>query len=439
MNDATDVSLEADRLEELLEAPVATPPVVMIEYRNRGVPWWVLGTILVLVPTVVGAIAYYQYSVVERYRAEAAKAEYIQKVQAVEQAAATKHAASTATPVSILADTADPSVLQVAGPAEAGGTAKGGAGPSAGSSTKVANVELGAAAAGSSSTAVDEPSRPRVRSITRSPFDTSDEESPASNGAGGDAVAGAAGTATKKGPGESSGAKLAAAPKDARAGEKAGTSTIANVGPPAEGSPAAQSSDAAVAKADGGRDGGVRAPAVEPLPNAEEFLNQTTEEAAKKERELVEQDRANAERSRVATKEERVKFHEELREILAVHGKHAGEEIDQLVRRSQKLHDPRTFTRAKNVWGQLRLSQQAKVDQIRALDICEAAILNFISDKLHVRMRSPGGPRDANEVRVRAAQILLSYKLSGEKDSPESTAAPSKDLKARGAGGAGPQ
>ena len=44
MNDAKeapDVSLETDRLEQLLEVPAPAQPVVMIEYRNRGVPWWV--------------------------------------------------------------------------------------------------------------------------------------------------------------------------------------------------------------------------------------------------------------------------------------------------------------------------------------------------------------------------------------------------------------
>jgi hypothetical protein len=437
MNDATDVSLEADRLEDLLEAPVAAPPVVMIEYRNRGVPWWVLGSFLVLVPTVVGAIVYYLYLDVERYRAKAAKAEYIQKVQAVEQAAATKPAGPSATPVSILAETADPSVLQVAGPAEAGSTVKGGASPPA-DSTKAAVVEPGAVVAGSASTVAEEPSRPRVRSISRSPFDTSDDESPASNGAGGDSVAAAAPTATKTAGGESAGAKLAAAPKEARAGDKATSSTGANAGPPAQGAPAAQSGDTAVASATGARAAGEPAPEVEPLPNAEEFLNQTTEEAAKKERELVEQGRANALKARAAVNEARVKFHDELRQILSVHGKQSGEEIDELVRRSVKPQDPKTLTRAKNVWRQLRLSQQAKVSQIRALDICEATILDFISNNLYARMRSPGGARDDNEVRVRAAQILLSLKLPGDKDSLESASNPSKDLKPPGNGGAGP-
>ena len=46
--------------------------------------------------------------------------------------------------------------------------------------------------------------------------------------------------------------------------------------------------------------------------------------------------------------------------------------------------------------------------QIRALDIPEADILNFISDSLYGRMHSRGGPKDMNEVRMRAAKILLS-------------------------------
>ena len=44
---------------------------------------------------------------------------------------------------------------------------------------------------------------------------------------------------------------------------------------------------------------------------------------------------------------------------------------------------PGAFSRAKSVWRQVRLSQQTKVNQIRALEISEAAILNFISDNLY--------------------------------------------------------
>ena len=45
-----------------------------------------------------------------------------------------------------------------------------------------------------------------------------------------------------------------------------------------------------------------------------------------------------------------------------------------------------------------RMSQQTKATQIRALGVSEADILNFLSDNLYARMRTPGGPRDSNEV-----------------------------------------
>ena len=84
MNEATDVSLESDRLEQLLETAPPGQPVVMIEYRNRGFPWWMLGSVLVLVPAAVAAIFLYYHSVVEKYRAEASKAAYLLRTRAME-------------------------------------------------------------------------------------------------------------------------------------------------------------------------------------------------------------------------------------------------------------------------------------------------------------------------------------------------------------------
>jgi hypothetical protein len=137
--------------------------------------------------------------------------------------------------------------------------------------------------------------------------------------------------------------------------------------------------------------------------------------------------------------EERIKFHEELRQILETNGKESGEQIDDLVRRSGRLLDQKTAVRAKALWKQLGLSQVAKVSKLRAIDVPEANILNYISDSLYPRMRSPGGPRDGNELRVRAARYLLSYTLTGVKDSPELKPNPPNDLNVRGARGALPK
>ena len=60
----TEVSLDTDRLEQLLEVPAPAQPVVMIEYRNRGVPWWVLVPLVVLRPA-GGGHCYYQSMVFE--------------------------------------------------------------------------------------------------------------------------------------------------------------------------------------------------------------------------------------------------------------------------------------------------------------------------------------------------------------------------------------
>ena len=59
--------------------------------------------------------------------------------------------------------------------------------------------------------------------------------------------------------------------------------------------------------------------------------------------------------------------------------------------RSRKLHDPKTFSRAKKrVAPGAIVSSQTKVNQIRAWMISEAAILNFISDNLYEADAQPG-------------------------------------------------
>src|SRR6516225_5514114 len=83
-NDATDVSLETDRLEQLLEVPAPAHPVVMIEYRNRGVPWWLVISLVVLVPLV--ALVIYQQFVVVRYQQQASRAAYLAQQMANQRA-----------------------------------------------------------------------------------------------------------------------------------------------------------------------------------------------------------------------------------------------------------------------------------------------------------------------------------------------------------------
>ena len=52
-----DLNLETDHLEEVIESPPPAQPVVVIQYRTRGVPWYLVLPLLVLVP--LGAVAVY--------------------------------------------------------------------------------------------------------------------------------------------------------------------------------------------------------------------------------------------------------------------------------------------------------------------------------------------------------------------------------------------
>ena len=51
------LNLEAEHLEEVIESPPPAQPVVVIQYRSRGVPWYLVLPLLILVP--LGAVAFY--------------------------------------------------------------------------------------------------------------------------------------------------------------------------------------------------------------------------------------------------------------------------------------------------------------------------------------------------------------------------------------------
>ena len=71
MKSDPDLTLETDRLEQLLETPRNAQSVVVVEYRNRGVPTWIFFPLIFMVP--LGAIIVYHRTVTERYRVEAAQ------------------------------------------------------------------------------------------------------------------------------------------------------------------------------------------------------------------------------------------------------------------------------------------------------------------------------------------------------------------------------
>jgi hypothetical protein len=264
-----------------------------------------------------------------------------------------------------------------------------------------------------------------VRSVFPSPFSsekpwTGSEETEEDSGTGG-----------KTNPAEFSVGKPASGKKKAEEINRATPPGTAEAAKEHDAFAAEKPAGATLTKGAGVNDGPETVTPLEPLPTREEFANQLAEEAARKEREMVEEQAFQAERLRAQSFEDRLSFHNELRQILAEHGKQSGKEIDALVRRSRGDHDPKTYFRARNIWRYGTMAQQVRVTQIRALGVPEADIINFISDNLYARMRTPGGPRNSNEVRVRAAQLLLANELPTALPPPTQSTAPSSAPESR--------
>ena len=165
-------------------------------------------------------------------------------------------------------------------------------------------------------------------------------------------------------------------------------------------------------------------PKLAPLPTREEMRTQIAEEAAKMSAEKAEANALLNDRMRVHRYEDRVQFHAELRQILARDVREAGTEIDALTKRKRGDSDIRGRAKANVIWRNKIVPLATRVGQIRALGISEADILDLISDNLYARKNAPRGPRDNNEVRVRAAKLLLSCELSGANSAPEAGTAP---------------
>jgi hypothetical protein len=72
MTSDANLSLENEQLEEYLEKVPPAPPVVVVQYRNRGIPSWVFVSLILVVPT--SAIVIYHRMVIDKYRVETAEA-----------------------------------------------------------------------------------------------------------------------------------------------------------------------------------------------------------------------------------------------------------------------------------------------------------------------------------------------------------------------------
>ena len=150
----------------------------------------------------------------------------------------------------------------------------------------------------------------------------------------------------------------------------------------------------------------IAANAEPPLPSREEMERQIQEEAAQKGAAIARQNEEKQAEDLRTQYEERAQFHQELRAVLAQDGNQAGIAIDQLCQKFGYKVNAESFALARRNWiPSESLANRARA--IRRLDLPETVILNLLSDDFHAHLRQPGGPRNSNEVRVRAARLFL--------------------------------
>ncbi len=424
MSDDADHLLEVDRIEEVLEGTDQPQPVVVIQYKKKGLPSsWVMA-LFVLIP--IGGMVFYYHrefkrleskeraakrdleSWKERFRIETVQEELIPVKRVIAGSSSEESTGPMVDKSSAI-------------PADSG-TGKGASAGIVESRVPSPTVMVvtvpesksaltGASSVGDAPVQTPNPSPSTPSSMELAKTQPNDSPSPLE--------------ASPPGSVEPSGPSLGAA--------TVGTPSVV---PP---SPATSPARADVADAPvrpspfepGSGPAAIGGPPVTPvavqpeppLPSKEETLRMIEEEAAQKKDEIRRQVSDQAVEIRRLRYEERLRFHRELREALDSLGRQAGPAIDQLCVRYGYETDSRRVARGIQYWF---ASTQPFVHRARwirdKLDLPETAILNFISDGLHARLHTPGGPRDSNELRVRAAKILLTCSLTESGETSRMTA-----------------
>jgi hypothetical protein len=399
MSHNADPTLETDRMDQVLDRPAPSQPVVVIQYRTRMLPLVFVAALVFIVP--ISGILIYHRLVVDRLRAEADETarralEIVQERTGGESQKAVPTATEPAGPLT--QNSLPASMAQAAPPLS----------PAAAGPAAPLPAEAPPNAADPPASAGGVSGGPLMTS-EKPPLPSSWQPDPAPSWA----IAGSLVALTSDRPSAHLKSDLPVVALAAR--------------PPAPVPiPGGIPRDPAIAPATTAQgdqtpgdllqpDPGPNQPVVtkdeQPLPSKEETERQIREEAAANEAERrarVELEEAELQRQRYA---ERLKFRKELRQVLEHPGNRAADTIDKLCSKYAYDVDPENFARAKRAWTASSRTQASKVRLVRSLDLPETVILNFLSDDLHARLRSRTGPQNRDEVRLRAAQVLLRYEL----------------------------
>jgi hypothetical protein len=404
------VTLETDHLEEVIESAPPGQPVVVIQYRSRGLPWYAVLPLLVLVP--LAAVAAY-HRVTSRFRPQEVPGRSPQRLASaltkpgaavavtdaqssenVGTAASSKSATPPSEPLALNSQPLAPGSLA--------------ASPAAATNPKASVPAVVAAVQGGSPAAPTPPS-----GIPKPVSSPGDRPPPPPVPASQDANS----LPTAEQPGTLAGP---ASPKPKRIGfagllddanpfadlQIARTQPAVPRSADPEASPAAASALPSEQK---------------PTPTREEMLQSLKAEAAEKKAELKQlrnlKDHARdtiAAEAMERTEDERLVFRRELSVLLKTGGKKTGAQIDELCDKFGRNYDPELRARLTQVLARSagRMGRDAKVRLLRLYGVPEAGILDFLANDLHRYINTRNGPRDPNEVRVNAAKQLLSIKLA---------------------------
>jgi hypothetical protein len=406
MNEHGEVTLETDHLEEVIDTPPPGQPVVVIQYRTRGLPWYVILPAFAIVAFVAAAASYsFVTSRARPYPFSGPPGGPVIQSPSSATAGLSDRPGSTNLP--------SPAVLAAdlsAGPLSLNTQP---VGPSPTPPVKVAQQPATTTEPAPASTKAQTPLLASNTASLAAPPKTPAPPVPpiAGSNATQTAVAPTPDPAVKPvvrsqitigftipGNGESPFDALPISPKAPRlprADERQDLSTERALADAVE-------------------------PDQKPTPSLKEFNEQLRAEAAKKKAEINQlRDVKDQARSQVAAEsqarvdDERGTFHDQLSEIVHSRSSKAGKQIDELCNQYGRAYD--TELRAKVTYHLAhmpgRTSREAKVKFLRDVGVPEPAILDFLANELHRYINSRNGPRDSNEVRVSAARLLLSLKL----------------------------
>jgi hypothetical protein len=163
-------------------------------------------------------------------------------------------------------------------------------------------------------------------------------------------------------------------------------------------------------------------PAVDerPTPTPEEMQRALEAEVEARRAAREEQDRMKEEaRAQVENEaqdrveSERSMFREELKRIVASGGATAGQEIDELCDKFGRTYSGDLKAQVLGFRSRFhgKVSRDVEVRMLRSLGVPEAGILDYLANMLHKTIGMRNGPRDSDGVRVRAAQLLLRMPL----------------------------